>query len=401
MKMIHLSDLHIGKSIDRFRLLEDQKYILRQILGIIKTEQPDAVLISGDVYDRGVPPTEAVDMLDEFLVALSSLERRGGGKVQTFVISGNHDSPERLAFCSRLMTDKGIHICPVYSGVVKPFVMNDQFGEVYIYMLPFVKPDVVRGAVSAITGSFDEAEKIKTYTQAVAKAIELMDVDESKRNVILSHQFVGNAVTCDSETVRVGGIDVVDPAVYSKFRYTALGHLHTPQTIRTEGGNLIYYSGTPLKYSFSERTAKSVACVVMDEFGNTAVRRIPLSPLRDMREVRGTFAEIMASGEKSEDFIKVILSDTEIHSNYYNDLRSLFPNIISFTAENARSKKSGGIGSDITPDKSELEIFGDFFSIMNGREMTSAESDYMQKLIEKIKQKQNDSEERGVFSAAN
>lgn len=240
MKFIHLSDLHLGKRVNGFSMLEDQRVVLAQILSIIDEESPDAVLIAGDVYDKGVPPIEAVELFDWFLVELAPR--------QVFIISGNHDSPERLAFGSRLLDASGIHISPVYDGQVKPVSLTDSHGAVDIYMLPFVKPVHVRRF-------FPEVE---SYTDAVRAAVAGMQVDTQKRNVLLTHQFVTGAETSDSEELSVGGTDNVDASVLEPFDYVALGHIHGPQNI---GSEKIRYCGTPLKYSFSEANHKKSVTV--------------------------------------------------------------------------------------------------------------------------------------------
>ena len=235
MKFLHLSDLHLGKRVHGFSMLEDQAYILQQILGCIVSEQPDGVLICGDIYDKAVPSAEAVALCDDFFYHLAQL------KVPVFAISGNHDSPERLAFGSRLMDGSGVHFSPVYDGGVQPFVLTDKWGEVGIYMLPFVKPAHVRRY-------FPEAE-IDSYTDALSAAVVAMQVDTSRRNVLLTHQFVTGAATSDSEELSVGGTDNVDGSVFDPFDYVALGHIHRPQNM---GSPRLRYCGSPLKYSFSE-----------------------------------------------------------------------------------------------------------------------------------------------------
>ncbi len=384
MKFIHLSDLHIGKVIDKMRMLEDQEHILGEILKITESEKPDAVLIAGDVYDRGVPPAEAVLLFDSFLTSLSKMRRADGSQMQTFVISGNHDSPERLAFGRALIESGGVHISPVFNGCVEPFVMHDEFGEVLIYMLPFIKPAHVR---DVLRGDDEAAESVVTYTDAIAKAVEMISPEEGKRSVLLSHQFVVGAARSDSETRSVGGLDEVDISVYEPFNYVALGHLHRPQSLSTRGGNrnVVCYAGSPLKYSFSENEQKSAAVVTIDGEGSVSVERIPLVPLRDMRTVEGSFGEIMKRGEHSDDYIRVMLSDEHIPSHVYHDLRSLYPNIITTVMSSQRASMQSGnglIGADVTAQQDELEIVGDFFSLINGRGLSQRETDIMKKIIE-------------------
>ena len=407
MKFIHLSDLHIGKMLERYRLIEDQRFILDQIVDIIEAESPDAVLISGDVYDRSVPPEETVDVLGDFLVRISRITLPNGGKMQIFLSSGNHDSAERLAFCRALLKESGLHISPVYDGNIEPFVMKDEFGEVYIYMLPFLKPVYVREALKNIyrkqynigpndfieedhpfAAAVKQLEKISSYNDAVKKAIELMNVDPEKRNIILTHQFLANSRTCDSEMPNVGGLDAIDAELYHDFNYVALGHLHTPQKLNTEGGNknVVYYCGTPLKYSFSEEMSESVAVVSIDGEGCVDLRKIPLTPLRDLRTIRGTFDEIISSQQGSTDYIRVILEDKQLLSHFSNDLKKLFPNLVTIDTKAARLESTGGTFSsdDISPDIGPAAIFKQFFKIMNDRDMTDDEEKHIVSLIESV-----------------
>ena len=264
MKFVHLSDLHLGKRVSEIPMLEDQRHILLRILQVIGQEKPDAVFIAGDVYDKPIPSAEAVTVFDDFLVRLA------GMKTQVFVISGNHDSAERIAFGSRLMDASGIHMAPVYSGETAPFVMTDEYGEIRIHMLPFVKPADVRHAYPE--------EDTGSYTEAVRTAVTHMNTDPSVRNILIAHQFVTGAARSESEDISVGGMDNVDVSVFDAFDYAALGHIHGPQHI---GRETVRYCGTPLKYSFSEKDHRtSVTVVTMEEKGKTGIRTVPLEPLR-------------------------------------------------------------------------------------------------------------------------
>lgn len=271
MRLIHLSDQHIGKRVNEVSMLEGQEYVLRQILQIIDTEKADAVLIAGDVYDKSIPPAEAVTLFDDFLCRLAKRD------LPVFIISGNHDSPERLAFGNRLLEHSGIHISPVYSGKIEPVMLTDEYGTVNFWLLPFVKPVHVK--------RFYPDEGIESYTDAIRTAIQHMALDKSARNVLLTHQFVTGAATCESEEVSVGGTDNVDAEVFEDFDYVALGHLHGPQNI---GSNRIRYCGTPLKYSFSEcGHHKSVTVVELGAKENLELHLCPLTPRHDMRQIRG------------------------------------------------------------------------------------------------------------------
>ena len=250
MKLIHLSDLHLGKRVNEYSMLEDQKFIIAQILDIIKEEQRDAVLLAGDIYDKAVPSAEAVCLFDAFLTELSGMKHR------IFMISGNHDSAERIAFGSRLLDKNEIYLSPVYDGNPVSVSLYDVYGEAVVYLLPFVKPVHVRSC-------FPE-ETVESYTEAMRVAVNHMEVDRNKRNILVTHQFVTGASRCDSEDISVGGTDNVDASVFEPFDYVALGHLHRPQTLGDTGR--IRYCGSPLKYSFSEAAGdKSVTIVSMDD----------------------------------------------------------------------------------------------------------------------------------------
>ena len=377
MKFIHLSDLHIGKKVNGFSMLEDQQDILfKKILPIVDEEKPDCIIIAGDVYDKSIPPSEAVGLLDEFLVKLA--ERN----LQVFIISGNHDSAERLAFGNRLIDKIGIHISPVYQKDTAKFTMKDNFGAVNIYMLPFIKPVHVRTA-------FESDENI-SYTDAVRMAVSQMNVNVSERNILVTHQFVTGAERSDSEDISIGGSDNVDASVFDDFDYVALGHLHRPQNV---GTNRIRYSGTPLKYSFSEeKDRKSVTVVEMREKGILAVREIPLLPLHEMVTLRGTFSELTEkkfyeNTSYREDYTHIILTDENDIENALNRLREIYRNIMKLEYDNTRTRHYSQIGdlsqSDVE-NKSPLDLFAKLYEEQNGMCMTAEQTEFMQELIKEI-----------------
>ena len=373
MKFIHLSDLHIGKRVNEFSMLEDQKYILRVILGIIDDEKPDGVLIAGDVYDKSVPSAEAVQLLDDFLCRLA--ER----KLPTYIISGNHDSAERLSFGGRLMDMSGIHLSPVYDGTMTSFTMGDEHGKVNIYLLPFIKPIHVRRF-------FPESE-IESYTDAIRTAIENTDIDKTQRNIIITHQFVTGAMRSESEEISVGGSDNVDASVFDDFDYVALGHIHGPQKI---GHETVRYCGTPLKYSFSEAGhKKSVTVIEMAEKGNTVIRTVPIIPKRDMREIKGKYEEIVLKenyeGTSTDDYMHITLTDEEDIPDVMNKLRVIYPNIMKLDYDNkrTRSASSASMAEDIER-KSPLDLFADFYEKQNGQPMSAVQTDFIRSLAEKI-----------------
>lgn len=373
MKFAHISDLHLGKRLNNFSMLEEQKYILEQILEIVEKENVSGVLIAGDVYDKAVPAAEAVSLFDDFLVQLAA------GKRQVFVISGNHDSPERIAFASRLIASSGVYLSPVYNGSVKPVSVQDEYGDINIYMLPFVKPIHVR--------HFYPEETIDSYTSAIRCAIDHMSIDQTKRNIILVHQFVTGASRSDSEDISVGGLDNVDADVFDDFDYVALGHIHRPQNM---GSERIRYAGTPLKYSFSEvNQKKSVTIVELKEKNDLSVYPVPLKPLHDLIEVRGTFDEVMDArfyrGMDTEAYICLTLLDERDVPNAFHKLRTVYPNLMSLDYEYRKFREQGKIRAAAREKKVDpLDLFTEFYLAMNNRPMTKEQETYLKEKAESI-----------------
>ena len=364
MKLFHISDLHLGKRVHEFSMLEDQEYILREILRLIDDEQPDGLLVAGDVYDKAVPPAEAVGLFDRFLCELA--DRR----VPTFVISGNHDSPERIAFGSQLMQPSGIHMSPVYHGEIAPLSLTDDFGVVNVYLLPFVRPATVR--------RFWPEEEIASYTDAVGAAIRHMPIDPAARNVLVTHQFVTGAARSESEDISVGGTDNVDAAVMDIFDYVALGHIHSPQKV---GREEVRYAGSPLKYSLSEvNHIKSVPLVTLGEKGKVSVELIPLSPMRDLRHIKGSIRELLDKKhvQSPEDFIYATLTDEEIIGDAMGIFQQVYPNTVKIDYDNSHTREIEQVDlSHIVENKSFSELISDFYQLMYQCEISEEEMDYM------------------------
>ena len=374
MKFLHLADLHLGKRVNGFSMLEDQAHILRQILAILDDEQPDGVLIAGDVYDKSVPSVEAVGLLDGFL---TELRARG---VPVLLISGNHDSPERLAFGGRVMDSCGIHISPVYDGALAPVTLQDAFGPVHVWLLPFVKPAHVRRW-------FPDAD-IESYTDAVAEAVAHMDIDTAARNVLVTHQFVTGGTRSGSEELSVGGTDNVDSGVFAPFDYVALGHLHGAQHI---GRETIRYAGPPLKYSFSEaRQHKSVTVVTLGEKGDVQVRTVALTPLRELREIRGSYDELTARSfyehtTYRSDYLHLILTDEQDVFDAISRLRTIYPYLMTLDYDNARTRAAGGMSVPAeTERRTPLELFEALYQRQNHRPMSEVQRAYIAQLMEQI-----------------
>ena len=377
MKLFHLSDLHLGKRLCGVSLIEDQRDILGKILGHIRHEKPGAVIIAGDVYDRSVPSEEAVSLFDDFLFELSEL------RVPVMMISGNHDSAERLAYGGRILNRSGIYISPEfnkhnYDAILKPVTLSDEHGEINFYLLPFVTPYAVRAARE------DRPEtEISSYTDALRVVIEEMNIDKKKRNILIAHQFVTGAEKCESETFSVGGLDNVNAGVFEEFDYTALGHIHGPQRI---GKDNIRYCGTPLKYSFSEvKHSKSISVADIGEKGNVNVSVIALDdPKHDLREIKGTFSEVISSG-RSDDYIKVILTDEDGISDAMNKLREYFPNVMQLSFENSRSSDVYKLEElENSGRLSPLELFSNFYKAQTNSELNERQTEIVKNIFEEI-----------------
>ena len=437
MKFIHLADLHIGKRVNAFPMLEDQRYILKQILTILREEQPDGgVILAGDIYDKAIPSAEAVELFDEFLTQLAAL------RLRVFIIAGNHDSPERIAFGNRLMDRSGIYLSPVYDGHVKCITCPDITSPatlsaanavdpnagtrpvtsasvalsaanavdlnagthsvesastsaaastcppVDVYLLPFLKPANVR--------RFYPEETIESYTDAIRVAIAHMDIDPTHRNLLVTHQFVTGASRSDSEDISVGGSDNVDASVFAPFDYVALGHLHGPQQMGEEGGPIIRYAGTPLKYSFSEaRHHKSVTVVEIGEKKADGVVDVcigtrELRPLHDMREIRGSYEELTLranyEGTATDDYIHATLTDEIEIPDAARHLQVIYPNLMKLDYDNARTRGQGSERLELEQleEKSPLDLFSELFEKQNHKEMTEEQAHYVQAQMEKI-----------------
>lgn len=373
MKLIHLSDLHLGKRVNDFSMLEDQKYILTKIINIIDEETPDAVIIAGDIYDKSVPSAEAVELFDEFLVRLSKRN------LKVCVISGNHDSPERIAFGSRLMSSSGVYMSPVYDGDVVPVSISDDYGTVNVFMLPFMKPSHVK--------RFYPDDDISTYSDAIQVAVKHMKVNPENRNILITHQFVTGASRCESEDITVGGSDNVDASVFTPFDYVALGHIHSPQNVGVE---TIRYCGTPLKYSFSEAgQSKSITVVELKEKGHISVHTVPLVPKRDMVEIKGRYMEVTSRDFYKEmdttAYMHITLTDEEDIPDAIGKLRSVYPNIMKLDYDNKRTRSNMEInGADDVERKAPMGLFSEFYEKQNNQPLSAEQRTFVAGMIEKI-----------------
>lgn len=372
LRIFHLSDLHIGKRVHEFSMIEEQKHILDEILSLAEQYKPHGVIIAGDVYDKPVPSAEAVSLLDEFLTALS--ER----KIKTFIISGNHDSAERVSFGCRLMSESGIYISHVFDGKTDSISLDGEGVSADIYLLPFIKPAVV-------SAMFPE-RKIESYTDAVKAAVESMDIDTAKINILAAHQFVTGASRCESEELSVGGLDNVDASVFDDFDYVALGHIHTPQNI----GGKIRYCGSPLKYSFSEAAhEKSVTMIEISGKGEITSKLLPLKPLHDMREIKGSYDELtlMSNYENTaaDDFLRITLTDEDYVYDALGKLRVIYPNIMRLDYDNARTREIAAAEiSQSAEISSPAEMLSELYKIQNNAEMSGVQKEYIDRLIKEV-----------------
>ncbi len=374
MKIMHLSDLHLGKRVNEFSMLEDQIYILNEIINIIDEQKPKVIILAGDIYDKPIPPAEAIEIFDDFLYKLS---KRGSA---VFIISGNHDSAERIAFGSRLFDKSGIYLSPVYNGKISPICIDDKYGKVNFYMLPFIKPVHVRRF-------FPDAE-VYTYTDALSTVISDMHIDTAQKNILITHQFVTGSSRTESEDVSVGGSDNVDADIFKDFDYVALGHIHRSQCCDSE---YIRYCGTPLKYSFSEsKDIKSITMLDIKEKGNIELDFIPLTPLRDMVEIKGSYNELMLKSfyentSLTDDYVHITLTDEEDIPDVITKLRVVYKNIMKLDYDNQRTKKSSEINLINDMDsKSPLELFDTFYEFQNGKHLSDTQRVFLKNIIEEI-----------------
>lgn len=379
MKILHFADLHLGKILQEQSFIEDQEYMLKQIIEKIKQENIEVILISGDIYDRSIPPTEAVELLDEFLnILIRDLKRK------VFIISGNHDSKERLGFGNKIFEEEGLYISSKYEGKIKKVELEDEYGKLNIYMLPFVKPVEVKKY-------FDDEQF--SYDEMIHKIIEKEEINTNKRNIILTHQFVtsrGEDVErTDSEVLSLGGTDNVDVSNYDKFDYVAIGHVHRPQRI---GRDTARYAGTMLKYSFSEvNHKKTMPILEFKEKGNIDIKLEELVPLRDMREIKGPIEELLKKenyeGTNTDDYIRAIITNEEPLYDAIGQIRSIYPNVLKLEIQN--SKTTLEIQQENLKEvksKSEIELFNEFYKFQNNVELNDEQKEYVEKIIKEVKE---------------
>ena len=373
MKLLHTSDLHIGKRLFEYSLIEDQRVVLEQLLALISEEKPDALLISGDIYDKTVPSAEAVGILDAFLTKAAEL-------TQVLLIAGNHDSPERISFGGRLMSASGVHVCGVYDGTTHTVVLEDAHGPVNFWLLPFVRPADVR--------RYCPETEIATTADALAAAIADLHIDTGERNVLLAHQFVTGADRTESEEVSVGGTDNVDAGIFADFDYTALGHIHRAQECAYP---YIRYSGTLLPYSFSEaEDEKTVTVVELEEKGNVRISARSITPPRPMRRLRGTYASLMArefyaETDYPDSYLQITLTDEEDIPDALMRLRTVYPFLMRLEYDNIRTRTDTALQAlDEAARVDPFTMTAAFYEQQNGQEMTAEMTEFLHTLIASV-----------------
>ncbi|MBS4900126.1 MAG: exonuclease SbcCD subunit D [Clostridiales bacterium] len=366
MRFAHLSDLHLGIRLYGVKMIDEQRYILNEIADILKNEKPDGLLLSGDIYDRPVPPEEAVELFDSFL---SKVHQLG---IDIYITSGNHDSPERLSFGTKLLNSAGVYVAGKYEGMLTKVSKTDEYGEINIYMLPFIKPSYI--------SEYDEEKTGCTYEEAVRKAVSTNIPDTGKRNIIMAHQFLTGSSRMDSDEVLVGYVDMVGADIFDNFDYAAMGHLHKAHSV---GRTTVRYCGSPLKYSFSEsNNIKTITIVELREKGRVDIREIPLTPKHDVRKVKGIYEELLTGN--SEDYLHITLSDEDPVKYAYNNLRQRYPNLLTIEYESSAKARGTLKSSTMTDEKSPIEIFEDFFRRQSGKEMDEEQIKLVKEVIDEV-----------------
>lgn len=378
MKFLHLGDLHIGKRVNEFPMIEDQRYIFNQILEIAEKEQVDGAILAGDIYDKALPSGESVELFDMLLTRLSEMG------LQVYGISGNHDSAERIGYGSRIMVHRGVHLSKSYGGELESIALNDDYGSLRIYLLPFIKPANVR--------RYDEDIEIGSYEDAVKSVLRRSSIGTDSRNILVAHQFVTYNGTeperSDSEVVSVGGLDNIDASVFKQFDYVALGHIHRPQRI---GRETIRYAGSPLKYSFSEvNHRKAVTIVDVRAKGDVQLKQIELIPQRDMKKIKGSIAELLSldfyTKLNTNDYYHVTLTDEAV-MDAIGKLRMVYPNIMRLEFERSESERAAELRVlEKMELSSTMEIFEEFYDMQNGRQMDESRKSIIRELLSEGRQ---------------
>lgn len=375
MRFFHIADLHIGKTLNNYSLLEDQQYILSQILQLAQTHKPDAVVIAGDVYDRSVPSEQAVRLFDQFINELNALD------ITVAAIAGNHDSHTRLGAGSRIMQKAGVHICGDFNGLPAKITLEGKQGPVDFHLLPYISPLHAR--------RYYPDAQINCYNDGLKTVMEHVQLQKDRPNVLVAHQFVISGTTSpeisDSELRSVGGLDEVDAGLFSGFNYVALGHLHKPQKM---GSGNVYYSGSPLKYSFSERGHKKSLNMVDISADVAEINQLELTPLRDLRQITGTIEDILENSKQElpnskQDYLKIILTNSLEVPDAAGKLRSVYPNLMEINYSNTRTQNSAyGEDEPKLEGKTPEQLFAEFYTLQNGEPPAQEQMEILRELLE-------------------
>ena len=375
MKIIHTSDLHLGKKVNAVSMLEEQRHILQQIREAVLREQADAVILAGDIYDKPTPSAEAVQLFDDFLAALADTQ------AEIFCISGNHDSAERIAYGGRIMARSGVHLSPVFDGKVTPIVLERNGVSASFFLLPFIKPSLVRH-------HFPEAE-IDSYNDAMRTVLAHTESGNGPNPILVTHQFITHAERCESEEVFVGGIDNIDASLFDAFRYVALGHLHRPQSC---GRPEVRYAGSPLKYSFSEaKDKKSLSMVEISAEGGISLTEIPLHPLHEWQDLRGSYEELTSrrlyeGTSYAEDYVRITLTDENDVPDAMRRLQTVYHQLMELRYDNTRTRNSLRLFQQMQDmkEKSPEALFAEWYEIQNGMPLSPEQSAYLKTKIQTI-----------------
>lgn len=374
MRFLHLADLHLGKVLHKQNLLEDQKYILQQILQISEEHAVDAVLIAGDVYQRNAPSAEAMTVFSDFITELAKRS------LPCYIISGNHDSAERVAYLAPLAQLSGVYISGADTANIYTFTQSDEFGEIMLHLMPFTTPLQVRQVFP------EQADEIQNYHDAIRILMQHHPIDPQKRNIILAHQFLTGAQVCDSEELAIGGLDNISAALFDDYDYAALGHLHGPQQVtRPE----VRYAGSPLKYSFSEvHQHKSVTIVELREKGDVRIEIVPLTPLREMQVLSGSFSDLMQM-PKCEDYVQLTVTDAAPPVNAARALHTVFPNCLQTLFSSTEDAEPLFNGAESMPEKTDfLTLLQDFYATQHaGEALSDAQEMIVRAVLEQLDQK--------------
>lgn len=375
MKIIHTSDLHLGKKANAFSMLEEQRHMLQQIHEAVLREEADALIVAGDIYDKPLPSAEAVQLFDDFLAAMADTP------AELFFISGNHDSAERIAYGGRIMARSGVHFSPVFNGSLKAIPLEKNGVRATFFLLPFIRPALVRH-------HYPEAE-IASYNDAMRIVLEHTDITSHPNPILVTHQFITNAERCESEEVFIGGLDNIDASLFDAFRYVALGHLHRPQSC---GRPEVRYSGSPLKYSFSETSdKKSLSLAELSAEGGIRLQEIPLHPLHDWQDLRGSYEELTSrrfyeGTSYAEDYVRITLTDEQDVPDAMRRLQTVYHQLMELRYDNTRTRNSlrllqqnGG-----TTEKTPESLFAEWYEIQNGQAMSPEQAAYLRTKIQHI-----------------